>query len=108
MEGEPFIAGLGMDISDLKEVEEKLYRSEKYLGSIIRNEPECVKLMDPNGTVLEMNPAGLAMLEADSPEQVVGQNILDVIDPNHRDAFINLSKKVCRGDKCSLEFQVVD
>ncbi len=81
--GEPFITGLGMDVSALKEAEERIAYSEKYLSSIISNEPECVKLMDPDGTVLDMNPAGLAMLEADSPEQIIGQNLMDLFDPEY-------------------------
>jgi PAS domain S-box-containing protein len=105
--GEYMLAGLGMDVSALKEAEERLAYSEKYLSSIIRNEPECVKLMDPDGTVLDMNPAGLAMLEADSPDQVIGQNLLDVLDPKYCKDFVDLSKKVCCGSKCSMEFEVV-
>lgn len=105
--GEPFLTGLGMDVSALKEAEERIAYSEKYLASIISNEPECVKLMDPDGTVLDMNPAGLAMLEADRPEQIIGQNLMDLVDPEYCDAFADLSKRVCGGDKCSLEFQVI-
>jgi len=105
--GETFLTGLGMDVSALKEAEERIAYSEKYLASIISNEPECVKLMDPDGTVLDMNPAGLAMLEADSPRQVIGQNLMDLVDPEYCDAFADLSKRVCGGEKCSMEFQVV-
>src|SRR6185295_9741366 len=60
------------DISERRQAEEKLARSENRLRAIFETEPECVKLIDAHGTILEMNPAGIMMLEADSPGQILG------------------------------------
>src|SRR3712207_2080933 len=54
------------DVTERKRVEEALRRSEERLRSISETEPECVKVLDPEGRLLEMNRAGLAMIEADS------------------------------------------
>jgi diguanylate cyclase (GGDEF)-like protein/PAS domain S-box-containing protein len=54
-----------------------------------------------------MNPAGLAMLEADSVSQVRNRTLLDFIVPNYRDAFVALHKRVMSGEKDSLEFEVI-
>jgi PAS domain S-box-containing protein len=96
-----------MDFSEHKRAEEQLAYSERFLRSIVQNEPECVKLLDTDGTVIDMNPAGLAMLEAESPEQVIGKSLFPLIDPEHHEVLIALSKKVCRGEKCVAEFKVL-
>jgi PAS domain S-box-containing protein len=48
------------EVTRLREVEEALRGSESRLRAIIENEPECVMVLDANGILLEMNPAGLA------------------------------------------------
>jgi PAS domain S-box-containing protein len=85
---------------------ERLVHSENYLRSIILNEPECVKITSEDGTIIEMNPAGIRMLEADSPEQIIGKSIYSVISPAHKGDFRALVEKTCRGEKCSMEFKV--
>ena len=52
---------------------EKLTESQLQLYAIIEAEPECVKLVAADGTLLQMNRAGLNMIEADSLDQVIGQ-----------------------------------
>ena len=84
-----------------------LQQSELQLRTIIETEPECVKLMAQDGTVLQMNPAGLRMLGADAPEQVIGQKVLNVITPPHRHAFAELTQRVFKGDSGNLEFEVI-
>ena len=48
-------------------------RAQTRLRALIDNEPECVKLLDAQGRLLEMNAAGLRMIEADSADAVIGQ-----------------------------------
>ena len=88
------------------QAEHKLAASEQRLRTIFESEPECVKLVGPDGTVLEMNPAGLRMIEADSPAQVVGQSVLGLILPEHRAAFAGLLERVMRGESGTLEFEI--
>jgi len=57
-------------VPDLETQVAALRRREAQLHAIIRTEPECVKLVGLTGELLEMNPAGLAMLEAQSFEEV--------------------------------------
>src|SRR5262245_26969437 len=55
------------------------------LRAIIDNEPECVKLLDAQGNLLEMNAAGLRMIEADSIESVRGKCVYGIVAPKHVD-----------------------
>src|SRR5688500_19747160 len=62
-------------------IERDLRVSEERLRAIFNSEPECVKVVDLAGHVLEMNAAGLAMLEADSLDQVRGTSAARVVHP---------------------------
>ena len=90
-----------------KRVDEALQQSELQLRTIIETEPECVKLLADDGTVLQMNPAGLRMLGADTPEQIIGQKALGIVVPHHRRAFTALIERVFAGESGNLEFEVV-
>lgn len=90
-----------------KQSVEALRVSEQRLRTIIETEPECVKVVDRNGSLLDMNPAGLAMLEADSVEIVRQHSLLEFILPEHRDAFTALHQRVMGGESDSLEFEVL-
>lgn len=88
-------------------IEEELKRSEERYRSIIETDPECVLILAPDGKLLEMNPAGLAMIEVDSFEQVAGRPVYPLIAPEHRDAFRELVERVCSGDTGVLEFEMI-
>ena len=57
-----------VDERERKQAIENLRVSDSHLRTIIETEPECVKVVGKNGALLEMNSAGLAMLEVDSIE----------------------------------------
>lgn len=99
--------GIGSDITERKLAEKKLAESENLLSSIIESEPECVKLLAADGTLLRINPAGLAMIEADSPDQVLGQQIYPLVHPQHRLAFEALTASVFQGERAALEYEIV-
>lgn len=102
-----FIDGVINDITDLKKAEDTLREREQQLQMIIDTEPECVKILTPDGILMQMNPAGLAMIEADSVEQVKGQPVYHLIAPEYRDAFRELNERVSRGEMGSLEFEMI-
>ena len=95
------------DITERKEAVAALRRSELRLRTIIEAEPECVKLLGPDGSLLQMNPAGLKMIEADSFEQVANQCIYPLILPEYRTQFQELTERVFRGESGMLEFQLL-
>ena len=75
--------------------------------AIVATTPECVKVLARDGTLLQMNSSGLAMVGARSPEAVLGKCVYDLIAPEHRDAFRAFNERICRGEKGSLEFDIV-
>ena len=104
---EDSVVWVARDITERKGSEQALARSEGRLRQIIETEPECVKVLGANGSLLEMNPAGLAMIEADSLEQVRGRSVYRYIAPGHREAFVALTEKVLQGGSGTLEFELI-
>jgi PAS domain S-box-containing protein len=85
----------------------RLRQSEDHLKTIIANEPECIKIVSAEGNLLQMNGAGLAMIEADSFEQVAGRPVLDVIAPEYHDVFTEIHRRVMAGEAVQQEFEVL-
>lgn len=85
----------------------KLAASEQRLRAIIENEPECVKVVGPEGHLLQMNRAGLAILEADSVEEINATGLINFIAAEHRQAFTDLGERVMQGEAGTLEFEVI-
>lgn len=95
------------DISQFKRTEQALAESEAKLKAIIETEPECVKVLAPDGTLTQINRAGLDMIEAESEQQVIGARVVDLVVPEHRAAFNALGERVGRGETGSLEFEII-
>jgi PAS domain S-box-containing protein len=70
-------------------------------------EPDAVLALSRDGTVRDVNPAGLALLGAERPEAVVGTSVYAYVAPEHRDAFRALAERVCKGQKDSLDVEMV-
>lgn len=92
---------------ELKAIEKTLRESENYLRTILDSEPECVKLLASDGSVLHMNPAGLAMIDADSLGDIKGAGVNSLLLPQYRPAFKRLVEQVFAGESGSLEFEIV-
>jgi len=101
-----FHEGILRDISERKLAEDALKRSESFTKSIVENEPECVKILTKGGVLEYMNPAGLAMIEADNLDSVAGKSVLPIIDEKDRKAFIDLTKRVLNGEQGTLQFEI--
>jgi PAS domain S-box-containing protein len=99
--------GTIQDVTERKQMENALRSSQEFLKSIIDNEPECVKILNSDGSLLMMNRAGLDMIQADSLDQVKGKNMLDLVAPEYRKAFKALNMKVFYGGTGKLEFDVI-
>jgi len=100
------LIGTVQDITEKKLAEEALRASEARLRAIVETEPECVKLLSANGHVLEMNASGLAMIEADSLEQIQGLSLAKIVDPKYRAQFTDLTRQVFQGNPGTLEFEI--
>jgi len=60
-----------------------------------------------DGSLLEINPAGLAMIEADAVEQVLGRNMSGLINQGDRARFEELNRQVFEGSTFRMEFGII-
>ena len=97
----------GIDVTTRERMEANLRKSEGHVRAILEAEPECVKTVDSGGNILEINGAGLAMLELDSLEGLSDRSCLQFVLPPHREAFTALHQSVMRGGSGTLEFEAV-
>lgn len=86
---------------------ERLRDNEYRLRAIIESEPECVKLQAVDGTVLEINPAGLALVGAERDEDIVGKKIYTVVAPEYRDHYRENMRRVFAGESIVYEFKSI-
>jgi len=100
------IVGLYEEITTRKNAEIALKESQEYLKSIIINEPECVKLVGPDGKLIDMNPAGLAMLEVDTLQEAQNYSLTSFLLPQWRAPFIGILRSVMQGENANLEFEI--
>lgn len=86
---------------------EALRESEQKFRTIVDTSPECVKLVAADGSLLHMNPSGLAMIGAHSAGEVLGKSFYTLVAPEDREAFRAFSARVCQGEKRLLRFDIV-
>ena len=81
--------------------------TEERLRAIIAAEPECVAIVAPDGRLLDMNPAGLRMLQAESLEEMRRWPFLRQVAPAYRRAFVRLQHRILAGESGMLEFEAI-
>ncbi len=94
------------DITERKKIQNKLTESERHLRAILDTTSECVKLIARDGTLLSINSSGLAMIEADSEDEVRNQCVYTPLAPEYRDAFQTFNEAVCDGKSGKMEFEM--
>lgn len=101
------VIGIAQNITEWKETRDALRQNRERLRAIIEATPECVKLVARDGTLLEMNAAGLRMIEADTADCVVGKTTLDLISPEWRSEFLAFHQRVCNGTSGSIQYEII-
>ena len=82
--------------------------AEARASMIVATVPECIKVLDQGGNLLDMNPAGLNIIEAESLEQVSGVNVLELVAPEYHERFQNGMAAVFRGETVNQVFEIID
>ncbi len=85
----------------------QLQAEQELLSRIIDSEPECVKTVAQDGTLLSMNPAGLKIVEADQFQDVQGASVYDLIAPEDRQRYIAFNARIFAGQSEQTEYDVI-
>lgn len=90
-----------------KELRDKAELSDGSLRAILEAEPECVKVIDADGNLLDMNPAGLAMIGACSIEMMRGESVFGLIKPQYHELYRSTLAATLAGQSTSIQFEIV-
>lgn len=96
---------LAASLKERDQQESELRMSEQRFRSIFEAEPECIKLCNLEGKLLEINPAGLKIFGAATLADVQAQETARLVHPNYREAFVEIYAAAARGVSSSLEFE---
>ena len=93
--------------SALTTAHQELKAGEHRLRVILETQPECVKQVAADGTLLAMNAAGLRLIEADHLDEALGRCVYDLIAPEYRTMFRELNEAIFRGESKTAEFEII-
>ncbi|MDP3620045.1 MAG: GAF domain-containing protein [Ramlibacter sp.] len=93
--------------SERQQMNAAVRASEARMRAVIDNQAECVKILAPDGRILEINPAGLSLLQAGSADELVGRVVLDFVHEEDREKYIALHAQVMRGETQRLQARAV-
>ncbi len=96
-----------IDITSRKQAELELRHREAQGRAIVDLEPECVMVVDSEGRLQEMNPAGLKIIEAGSLAEVKGGLIVDLVHPDDRERLQQHHRQVVEGESGRQNFRVI-
>jgi PAS domain S-box-containing protein len=77
------IDGIGRDITERKEAEDALRRSEERFRSLVQNASDIIIILEADGTVRYVSPAIERVLGLQT-EEVIGKNAVAFVDPVDR------------------------
>jgi PAS domain S-box-containing protein len=87
--------------------EPRLLESGPALEMIVERAPECLKVVSASGRLLDMNTAGLRLVEAESRAEVIGRDIAMLVHPDDREAYVAAHRRALRGEPATLLFRIV-
>jgi PAS domain S-box-containing protein len=100
------IMGNMMDITHMKKVEEKLEKNKTHLQTILDTTPQCIKLLNKKGELLEMNKSGVEILDASDFGELKNKPVIGLIKESYRNDFRKIIDSVFKGNNEILQFEV--
>lgn len=84
-----------------------MMESEKKWTAVFNSEPECILVIKPDGTIAEVNPAGLGCFETTSDKKVLHKPLWQFVYPDDLKSVKKFHRQVARGNQASIQFRVI-
>ena len=97
------IVGFCRDITESKQSEIALRNSEEFNRSIFENSPDCVKVLELDGTIHSVNTNGLCILEIDDLASFVGKQWIDLWEGDEKELAYQAVETARKGKSASFE-----
>jgi PAS domain S-box-containing protein len=92
-----------IDISGRKKAESELKNSEQFNRSIFENSPDCVKVLELDGTLHAMNTNGLCLMEIDDLSLFAGKKWVDFWEGDENELAYQAVQRALRGESAHFE-----
>src|SRR5262245_53614781 len=80
---------------------------DAFLAGVVGGNPEWIGIISADAQLMQLNPAGLRMLEADAWRDVDGASMLDFVAPEQQAAWREHHARGCQGETLSWQFDLV-
>ena len=80
--------------------------SERWFRAIFESDPQCLIILSTDEKLLEINPAGLRIIEAETLEQVIGKEVREFLTLPSQKAWIDGIEKVRQGVAHTWESEI--
>lgn len=105
-EGKEYHCAFVRDVTERKRAEEERKKQELLISLMLSTGPGCIKRVAADGTLLQMNPAGLKLIEAGREDEAIGLCVFDLVVPEHRTAFVDMHHNVLAGRSRTIQFEI--
>lgn len=93
--------------ADRAAAERALADREARLAALFAGQPDCVMVVDRDGEIRDVNPAGVAMFEAASGEELVGEPLTGYLHPSDRFSYWQLHRAALQGERGKVKFRLI-
>ncbi len=101
------IEAIAHDITDRLHAEEALRESEKRYRSLANNSEVGILQVTPDGTTIYANPYMVTMIDAESPREVKGRNVIEFVEPSFHQLMTKERAKRHQNISSTYELQLV-
>ena len=97
------MVGTITDITERKKAEQELKNSEQFNRSIFENSPDCVKILNLDGTIHSINTNGLCIMEIDEISPFIGKQWIDFWEGDENELAYQAVQSASKGKPAKFE-----
>ena len=95
------------DITAQVEAESALREGEARLKAILDAMPDCVKIFDESGRLIQINPQGLELLQAPDLETLMSTPGYMAVPPEYLESCLDVHRRVMNGESVVWTYEVI-